>query len=997
MIGRNTWLVRAAAVLGLLAAALFAVPAAAGAVPPPHVATGTDTDECAMCHRVHTSFSPVTWTSAASGEATGDALLVGDLGNGDDTRLCLSCHGVGSLGSTKDVGTSFAEESTHSLAPDPSAYGPSPKQCSSCHDSHGTARTVDGTTFPALLSARGATGTVESGEEFCAACHSGPREHRGIRNDFDGISVFRQTGHYTGLPDPADGTGIRCSICHEAHGSNVAPLITKQLVPPAVPATVTVSADDRAFCIDCHAAPSATWPGPAIYASSSHGSSTATTAVSGEWPLRYASARPLQRRVGECQNCHDPMGRSDGAGGVIPKLVNGPGSTVCYRCHSSSGPAKSDLASLAAVEATGRPDLVTIWSPSDRSQQYGNLSVWSHEATASGTPLVGPRQFDVGAVPGAAAAGDINGDGKAEIIVAHKGASVLSVFSTDPLRGLARHDYPIEGEADFLAVANLLPGSSVPQIAVVDHSTGLLRLYRWVGGTLQLMPGVYDVGTDVSGMASGDVTGSAQPDLVITSSSEQALRIFMESGQTLVSNGLFATGPAPQGPSVGDAVRGGLKNEFVVANSGVSLGVNGVSVFTGDGAEICDRDTFPASDRPVATLVARVLTGVAGSDTIVALDGGPGSDAYVDVFTQDANGGLSAAPQSVLLGKDRHPVALAAGDLDGDGSTELAVVDAGLFTGSTDGQDPDITILKSNRTGDAIDSQSATTVPGGGRELAGGAPSLAIADLGMIGASRHPVDAGGASHVSTETPAPGGKLAAHVVCTDCHNPHTATSEAASAPAVQGPLAGAWGVAVTNNSKASVDYSEKRGVAYEYQVCFKCHSGWSDVGASDDTAFDFNPDNASVHAVEQTASDSQVPTTTFVGGYSNSTLLYCGDCHGNSVATQAAGPHRSDSAPLLVAPLFGAPADQQGALCYRCHKYEVFATGTLGSRFVDGSVQLHAAHVGQGGFDCSACHVSHGAPDEPYLLRSDIGYATSKDGGRCNGSCHAGALQIYTRP
>lgn len=970
----------------------------------PHLATEVETDSCAMCHRTHTSFADGKWAAYGVGRevaAEGNALLVGEPKGMGDVGLCLTCHGVGALGSGEDVGTAFSKESTHSLMPTKSPYGPKDKQCSSCHDSHGTEKRADGSIYPGLLRSRGETGSVMTGDEYCSTCHWQARPN----NRWDGESTFRQTKHYTALPDPASGTGIRCENCHTAHGSSNPPLIREKLLAPAVATSATIDANDRTLCLACHGDAKAPWPGTTGYQASAHGASTAMTAILGEWPAKYPAARQ-SRKVGECANCHAPMGRSDGSGGVVASLLDEQGADLCYRCHKPGGSATADLASLAPVSATNEPDVVTVWSPDSRAAQYAGIGVWSRETTVAGAPLVGPRDFTMGGAAGSAATGDINGDGRDEIVVARKGTPRLSVFSVDPTRGLRRVDYDIDAPADLVAIAKVLPDSTLPEVAVVDHATGTLRLYRFASSAFQLLSPTYAVGSDANGIAAGDVTGSALADLVVTSGSENALRILTENGAALQVSAPAGTGPAPMGPSVGHALPGGAKAQIAVANSGVANGTAGLSILDGSGATVLTRDVTPAALKPVGTLIADVLPGpgVAGAETFVLMDDGPGSDAYVDVFTQVEGGGISTAPQWVTLGKDRHPTDLTAADVDGDGAKELAVVNSGLF-GSA-GADPGVAILKSDATGTKIDAGSLVFKPAGGRQLAGGMPSVLVADLGMLGASRHPMDLDLSKHTPTEaaTTGSGGavRLPTHVTCSDCHNSHSATATA-TATRMPGELLGTWGVATTNNAIGDVGLTELRGVSYEYQLCFKCHSPWSDNGVSRDLAQEFNPLNPSVHAVEATASASSVPSSTFMPGWSSTSILTCSDCHGNSGADQARGPHRSDAAPLLVAPLAGTAASDSGDLCFKCHKPGVYATGaedagTTRSNFGNGTTALHGTHVSGQGLACSACHVSHGSATKPHLMRSDIGYnAGTSGGGSCDGSCHASDPKPYTGP
>jgi predicted CXXCH cytochrome family protein len=221
------------------------------------------------------------------------------------------------------------------MAPDVSDYGPSPKDCSDCHDSHGVERRTDGTTYPALLRARDADDEqVFQGDEYCTACH----EDR-AQDTFDGMTVWTSTAHAEGLTGPASETQILCSVCHDPHGSDIAPTIVSAVYPPNAPTTATITANDRTLCLSCHLAASSTWVGSAVYATSGHGSSEETWVIPAAWASLDDS-----RTVGECQVCHAPMGRAnEDSSSALPKMVQIQGRALCEQCHNAEGPASTDV------------------------------------------------------------------------------------------------------------------------------------------------------------------------------------------------------------------------------------------------------------------------------------------------------------------------------------------------------------------------------------------------------------------------------------------------------------------------------------------------------------------------------------------------------------------------------------------------------------------------------------------------------------------------------
>jgi len=1004
------------AALAALAATLTALllafaPAAHAQDVAPHVAIDTDTDVCAMCHRAHTSAQEASHTVAGSFELTGSALLVGSFTDEGDAGLCYVCHGVSALGAVTDIETSFLATSSHVLTPDTSEYGPTKKQCSTCHDSHGTDHDTDGEPFAALLRTTSTTNTdiiYNKGEVFCAACHVARPA-----SSFDGLAVWDQTAHATGMASPASGTDITCSNCHDQHGSTNAPMIRETLVPPAAPTTYTVAANDRRLCFGCHVDASSTWVGQSRYQASSHAQSEATVAISGEW----ASAE-IDRRVGECHACHAPMGRDDGAGGVVPKLAEKESSALCYTCHTASGTGV-DIASLEFPDSSaGDAELVLTFDPQVLGGNYSRVAVYAAETTGTAPrPLAGPREYPVTGRAGETAVGDLDADGSAELVVADPGSNRLEVFVYDELQGLTSTAYTLGSGvvATYVTVADVfIDGTGRPEIAVVSRSAtspfaSNLYVYRLVGSSLSLLAGPIGVGNDASGLASGDVTAGVAADLVVTSIAEDALRVFTDSVSspgTLIAGGPYPTRRAPRGPSIGDAWDGASTvNEIVVANSGEVTGT--VSVISGTGTVLGSYDaTSTSASGAVAydTLVADVLPNVSGAEIVVALRNESGTSA-VNVFPQLSGGGLSA-PQDYETGDRFRTSSLVAGDVDGDSNAELVVGNAGTWTRvATDKQAPSVQVFRSNGTGTALTSTPSETLWGGGTQLSGSAPGLAVVDLGGVGESRHPVGVVEDTHVSTEV----ATLTRHVECTDCHNVHEATSTPTVAtgtpPAVLGALTGAWGVEVYNGpTPGTITFTERRGVLYEYEVCLKCHSQWSELEGSRDISSEVDTRNASFHAVEASSAVAQNTEGSFVTttpAWTSESQVYCTHCHGNADDAEPAGPHTSAEAPIVNSPYWGVTPDLADLLCYDCHKYTVYYSGTEDgiaestSNFYDGAAtepRLHRQHVFGGstglGYGCEACHVTHGGQVQ-HLIRADVGFTHSgSGGGTCDNACHS---------
>ncbi|NOY52629.1 MAG: hypothetical protein GXP58_03300 [Deltaproteobacteria bacterium] len=227
--------------------------------------------------------------------------------------------------------------------------------------------------------------------------------------------------------------------------------------------------------------------------------------------------------------------------------------------------------------------------------------------------------------------------------------------------------------------------------------------------------------------------------------------------------------------------------------------------------------------------------------------------------------------------------------------------------------------------------------------------------------SSHPVANTLGVHDPLENPA---TMNRHVECVDCHNPHQANGQTATAPNVSGALQGVTGVNISGLKVTPA--------SYQYEICFKCH-GDTDPGPPPVTRqiqevnkrLQFDLTSPSYHPVEGAGVNTNVPT--LIAPYTPTTIIYCTDCHNNDSGPGGggngpAGPHGSQWPYLLEREYDLADNTLETpstyALCYKCHN----RTLLLQTPSPDGFP--HDTHVlpgtnNNGNAPCSICHDPHG--------------------------------------
>ncbi len=259
----------------------------------------------------------------------------------------------------------------------------------------------------------------------------------------------------------------------------------------------------------------------------------------------------------------------------------------------------------------------------------------------------------------------------------------------------------------------------------------------------------------------------------------------------------------------------------------------------------------------------------------------------------------------------------------------------------------------------------------------------------------------------------GGVSNRHTECGDCHSGHKAsptdTTETIGGWGASGRIAGASGVSVVNGPAGTAPaYSFLDGdgspVVAEYQLCLKCHSGFTSLPSNDgfspsqyvlDKGVELNPNNASFHPVEAMGANQTVMMSSSLAGsspyklwnFTTSGTVRCTNCHAGEGSYSTApttpvggdlAPHASSNRGILLQNYRDRELKSSNeyydasdfALCYLCHSEAPFVQG---GDATDTNFVYHGMHVsdirgeGAGGTDidtpgagagnalCAECH------------------------------------------
>jgi hypothetical protein len=220
------------------------------------------------------------------------------------------------------------------------------------------------------------------------------------------------------------------------------------------------------------------------------------------------------------------------------------------------------------------------------------------------------------------AAGDLDGDGKAEIVTA--------------------------------------PGTGVPATVTVSSGAGT-RLGSFVAA---------DLGNAGAYLAVGDVAGDAQPEIVVGAADGSRIDVFSYRDGTASELTSFAPG-LPNGGrvAVGD-LNGDGKGEIVGA-TGAGVAPQ-VAIFAGDGTRVGAFAPYDATFTQGVNVAAGDVTGDGRADVVL----GSGNGSRTEVRVVDATGAALVTPFEAYPGFG-GALTVATADVDGDGRLDVVTAAAG--------------------------------------------------------------------------------------------------------------------------------------------------------------------------------------------------------------------------------------------------------------------------------------------------------------------------------
>jgi hypothetical protein len=390
--------------------------------------------------------------------------------------------------------------------------------------------------------------------------------------------------------------------------------------------------------------------------------------------------------------------------------------------------------SLGDLDGDGKADIAVANSGSNTVSVFRNTS-------SSGTVSFDTKvDFTTGAFPNSISLGDVDGDGKTDMAVTNYSGNTVSVFRNTSSSGSitassfsTKVDFTTGGTLPFSVSLGDLDGDGKADMVVSNSSaltSNTVAVFRNTSTKGSITASSFAAKVDFAtgsyarSVSLGDLDGDGKLDMAIVNfggNTVSVLRNTSSVGSITASSFAakvdFATGLGPIAVSIGD-LDGDGKKDIAVAN----YNINSVSVLrnTGSSGSITASSFATKVDFTVGTFSYSVslgdLDGDGKADMAVA-NYGSGNISILRNTSTSGSITASSFATKVDLTAGTNAISVSIGDLDGDGKPDLAVANGGSdnvsvirnnpifpltitsFTPTSAGQGATVTITGTNFTG----------------------------------------------------------------------------------------------------------------------------------------------------------------------------------------------------------------------------------------------------------------------------------------------------------
>ena len=348
---------------------------------------------------------------------------------------------------------------------------------------------------------------------------------------------------------------------------------------------------------------------------------------------------------------------------------------------------------IGDIDGDGKPDLVTANAGSN------NISILRNTTTIgaiNSSSFAAKVDIATAGHPWFVAIGDLNGDGKPDVAVANSNGNNISIFRNTATTGIinansfaTQIDYAT-GTTPFSVAIGDIDGDGKPDIAVANSNSNNVSILRntSAGNTIGLAAKVdLTTGTLPQSVAIGDLDGDGKPDLAIANNSSNTVSVIRNADLPVIITSFTPTTAKP-----GDVVTiTGTGFNTVNANNIVFFGATRAIVTAASATSVTATVPTGATYAPITFLNTSTRLAAYSINNFTPIYSPAKTNITTTDFLPKQDFATNARPYSVVIG-----------DLDGDGKPDLVVAHVGDFSGSAN----TVSVYRNTSTTGSINSGS---------------------------------------------------------------------------------------------------------------------------------------------------------------------------------------------------------------------------------------------------------------------------------------------------
>ncbi len=207
----------------------------------------------------------------------------------------------------------------------------------------------------------------------------------------------------------------------------------------------------------------------------------------------------------------------------ITTLSNG---NIAFAAHKDTAAGSNPYSvSVGDIDGDGRPDVVVVNAGRTNVEVYRNASSAGSVSFAPGVTV------PTGSAPSFVTIGDLDGDGKPDLVIANNGAGNITVIHNISSAGSIAFSAPATfttGSGTFSVSIADIDGDGKPDLAVANQLTSgvsVLHNTSTVGSISFAAQVTFGVGYEPSSIAFGDIDGDGKTDMVVSNFDSNSVSI----------------------------------------------------------------------------------------------------------------------------------------------------------------------------------------------------------------------------------------------------------------------------------------------------------------------------------------------------------------------------------------------------------------------------------------------------------------------------------------